>query len=86
MKDVKAKPLTPELKWLGQSYPAEPGGEHGPQGARKPEGYVFQLRSNMENIKNIKKKKSLLLTENVANIAVRPPLHLIILELACNSK
>lgn len=41
MKDVKAKPLTPELKWLGQSYPAEPGGEHGPQGARKPEGYVF---------------------------------------------
>lgn len=40
----------------------------------------------MENIKNIKKKKSLLLTENVANIAVHPPLHLIILELACNSK
>ena len=41
MKDVKAKPLTPEPKWLGQSYPAELGGEHGPRGACKPEGYVF---------------------------------------------
>lgn len=41
MKDVKAKPLTPEIKCLGQSYLAEPGGEHGPQVAHKPEGYVF---------------------------------------------
>ena len=39
----------------------------------------------MEYIRK-KKKKSLLQTENVANIAVPPPLHLIILELACNSK
>lgn len=55
MKDVKAKPLTPETKCLGQNYLAELGGEHGPRVAHKQEGYIFQLRSKMENIENIKK-------------------------------
>lgn len=41
MKDLKAKPLTPETKWLRQSYPAELRGEHSHQGAPKPDGYVF---------------------------------------------
>lgn len=56
MKDVKAKPLTPETKCLGQNYLAELGGEHGPRVAHKQEDYIFQLRSKMENIENIKKK------------------------------
>lgn len=30
MKGVKAKPLTPESKWLGRSCVPEPEGEHSP--------------------------------------------------------